>query len=169
MLGLPAVTKYPMTVFSLTAVMGLAASLTLVVNAVPVAASGAVKTTTNCSPGPVDAAVPTPTAAAGVSAARYGAVKGKAKVTWTQSNQRYPTGYTLYFRLITSNDRCTATKEYKMGGTCLYSKSGVTWACKIKRLPSGNTEFQVALWYQDFSGNNGPITYTPWSNAVNVK
>ena len=167
MLGLPAVTKHPLTVFSLTAVMGLAAILILVVNAVPVAASGAVKTTTNCSPGPVDAAVPTPTAAAGVSAARYGAVK--AKVTWTQSNQRYPTGYTLYFRLITSNDRCTATKEYKMGGTCLYSKSGVTWACKIKRLPSGNTEFQVALWYQDFSGNNGPITYSPWSNAVNVK
>ncbi|MEX1210942.1 MAG: hypothetical protein WEA35_08765, partial [Candidatus Nanopelagicales bacterium] len=125
--------------------------------------------TSPASPGPVDTAIPTPTAAAGVSATRYGSVSGKAKGTWTQSDQRYPTGYTLYFRLITSNDRCTYTKNYEMGGTCLNSKSGVTWACKIKRLPSGNTEFQVALWHQDFSGADGPIAYSTWSNTVNVK
>lgn len=157
----------PMSKWGTSAVC--AAVLLSVVNVGPAAAGYAVKTTTNCSPGSVDASIPTPTAATDVSAARYGAVKGKAKVTWAQTNQRYPNPYTLYFRVFTSNGRCTASKEYKTGGTCLNFKKGSTGECKMKRLPSGDTEFRVALWYQDPSGAAGAVTYSAWSNTVNVK
>jgi len=153
---------------ALTASVVCAGLLISVVNAGS-AAGNAVKTTTNCSPGQVNTAIPTPTPATDVSAARYGAVRGKAKVTWTQTNMRYPNPYTLYFRVLTSNGRCTASKEYKPSGSCLRYKNGSTWACKIKRLPSGNTEFRVALWYEDPSGAAGAVTYSAWSSALNVK
>ncbi len=32
-----------------------------------------------------------------------------------------------------------------------------------------DSEFQVALWYRNFSGNDGPVAYSTWSNTVNVK
>lgn len=135
----------------------------------PAGAGYPVRTTTNCSPGQVNAEIPTPTAATDVSAARYGAIQGKAKVTWAQTNQRYPNPYTLYFRVFASNGRCTASKEYKTGGTCLNFKKGSTAVCKMKRLPSGSTEFRVALWYEDPSGTAGAVTYSEWSNTLNVK
>ncbi|MBM3686800.1 MAG: hypothetical protein FJW85_07335 [Actinobacteria bacterium] len=153
----------------LAATAALAVVLIPAVYAGPAGADDADKTTTNCSPGQVNTAIPTPTAATSVTAAKYGAIKGKAKVTWSQSNQRYPNPYTLYFRVLTSDGRCTSSKEYKTGGTCLEFKKGSTWACKMKRLPSGSTEFQVALWYQDATGAAGPVTISAWSNAVNVK
>lgn len=148
----------------------LVASLSISVGtAGPASAGYPVKTTTNCSPGQVTAGIPTPTAATDVSAARYGAIKGKAKVTWAQTNQRYPNPYTLYFRVFTSNGRCTSSKEYKTGGTCLNFKKGSTAVCKMKRLPSGGTEFRVALWYEDPSGAAGAVIYSEWSNSLNVK
>jgi hypothetical protein len=169
MLASPTARSYGRPVAKLAVSLACAAVVFSVVNAGPAAAGYAVKTITNCSPGQVDTTIPTPTAATDVSAARYGAVKGKAKVSWAQTNQRYPNPYTLFFRVLTSNGRCTAAKEYKTGGTCLNFKKGSTAVCKMKRLPSGATEFRVALWYQDPSGAAGAVTYSAWSNTVNVK
>lgn len=169
MLGLSTAAKPVMVVSKVAATAALAVVLIPGVHAGPAGAGGAVKTTTSCSSGQVNTAIPTPTAAMSVTAAKYGAIKGKAKVTWTQSNLRYPNPYTLYFRVLTSNGRCTGSKEYKVGGTCLQFTKGSTWVCKMKKLPSGSTEFQVALWYQDATGAAGPVTISAWSNAVNVK
>lgn len=128
------------------------------------------KATTSCAPGVANPSFPTPTAASNVSATKFGAVKGKERVSWTSTQAVWPPGYALYFRVLTSNGQCTKAMKYQVNTTCLRTKPLTTnYSCKIKRLRSGSTEFQIALWYQSSDGAWGPVAYSDWSASTNVK
>jgi len=157
--------RIPLAGGACAAVMVLASVLT----AVP-AEAGVAKATTSCSPGVVNASFPTPVAPSKVSAARFGAVKGKEKVSWTSTQELWPPGYSLYFQILTSKGECTKPMKFEVDSKCLRTKPLTTnYSCKIKRLRSGSTEFQVAMWFQSGSGAWGPVTYSGWSASVNVK
>lgn len=143
--------------------VGLASVLFPVLSATP--AEAAAKTNTNCSPNPVNTSIPTPAAATNVSARKYGVEKGKAKVSWSVTSALKPSGYQLYLAILTSGGRCTKGMPNTPGRFCVK----VGYSCILKRLPSGNTEFQVALWYQSKSGSTGPVVYSTWSDTVDVK
>lgn len=156
-----------------TPLAGAACALTLVVAsalwAVPAEAAVA-KANTSCSPGLVNPSFPTPVAASSVSATRFGAVKGKEKVSWKSTQEVWPTGYSLYFRILTSKGQCTKAMKFEVNTQCLRTKPlSTNYSCKIKRLRSGSTEFQVAMWFQSGSGAWGPVAYSDWSASVNVK
>ena len=156
--------------FLLTACM--CATTMVVATALTAAPANAsvVKATRSCSPGSVNASYPTPTAATNVSAASFGAIKGKEKVSWTSANEVWPAGYSLYFQILTSNGQCTKPMSFQVNIKCLRGKPlSTNYSCKIKRLRSGNTEFRVALWYQSGSGAQGTIAYSAWSDSVKVK
>lgn len=150
-------------------VCAAAVVLSAVLSAVPAEAAVA-KATTSCAPGAVNESFPTPEAASNVSATAFGAVKGKEKVSWKSSQGLWPSGYSLYFRILTSNGQCTKAMKYQVNTKCLRTKPSTTnYSCKVKRLRSGSTEFQVALWYQSNDGSWGPVAYSDWSTSVKVK
>lgn len=129
------------------------------------------KATTNCSPGVVNPSFPTPVTATDVSATKFGAVKGKEKVSWTAEGalSPAPAGYNLYFQILTSNGQCTKPMMFVLWKCLKEKKESTNYSCKIKRLRSGSTEFRVALWYQNLFGAWGPVTYSDWSASVKVK
>lgn len=128
------------------------------------------KATTSCAPGEVNPSFPTPAAASNVSATKFGAVRGKERVSWTSTQALWPPGYSLYFQVLTSNGQCTKAMKYEVNATCLRTMPlSTNYSCKIKRLRSGSTEFQVALWYQSSDGAWGPVAYSDWSASVKVK
>ena len=135
------------------------------------AQAAVVKATTNCSPGVVNPSFPTPVTATDVSATKFGAVKGKEKVSWTAKVPPvWPTGYSLYFQILTSNGQCTKPMQFQVDIKCLRGRvESTTYSCKVKRLRSGSTEFRVALWFQNSSGAWGPVTYSDWSASVKDK
>lgn len=131
------------------------------------------KATTKCSPELVNPSFPAPVLATNVSAMKRGAIKGKATVSWNWSNSYFPSGYEVYFRILTSNGQCTKPMIYSTGtAQCLYqknAKNSTNWSCNLKGFSSGSTEFQVALWYQSGSGAWGPVVYSLWSAPLDVK
>lgn len=137
--------------------------------AVPAEAAVA-KATMSCSPGSVNPSFSTPVAASNVSAAKFGAVKGKEKVSWNSTQDLWPPGFSLYFQILTSKSQCTKPMKFEVNSKCLRTKPlTTTYWCKIKRLRSGSTEFRVAMWFQSSSGAWGPVAYSDWSASVNVK
>ena len=128
------------------------------------------KATTNCAPKPSNSSFPTPAPATNVSATPFQAGNGKEKVMWFTAALPLA-DYGLYFQVLTSNGQCTKPSSLSQGkkDKCLRPYRSTGWTCKIKRLRSGSTEFRVALWYQNSSGAWGPVAYSDWSSAVNVK
>lgn len=161
--------RSPVAMSLLAVTLGVAGVLLPVVTAGPAQANAKVKSQ-NCSTNTVDTSIPTPSAATDVSARKSGVERGKARVYWASSSPNSTSGYTLWFQIVTSDGQCTSPREEKAGGCPVLRSPG--YMCALKKVNSGSTEFQVALWYQSGSGKSaktGPVAYSTWSDTVNVK
>lgn len=159
--------KNPRRVTALAAVVGLA---TIVAPAVMAAPASAGKSTSNCAPpSSIVTSYPTPAPAYSVTARNYGIEKGKAKIFWKVPNTDWPSGYQLWMVILGSEGRCSKAAVNKPGNGCVKTAGKKGYSCILTRLPSGDTEFTVALWYQQKNSSaSGPIAYSPPSNTVDV-
>lgn len=168
MLRLSPFSTSPLTVSTLAATLGLAAVLVPAVHTVPAVA--AQKSVTNCSPpSPVDASVPAPPPAYNVSA-RNKVEAGKVKIFWKVPSTSVPSGYLLAVRILGSQGRCSKSQENKPGQGCVKTAGKKGFSCILKKLDSGDTEFTVALWFEEPNGASyGPSSYSAPSSTLDVK